>query len=451
MRGWSLATRLTVWYTATSFCLVAGATWIQYRTLARDLAAEDDQLLLETLAAARNGLLPAGARASPLGPIVRELDAACTGSVQGSPPRLLPPPDCRATPADVPAFRTWYSPSGRVWRIVSARVPEAAPRWLEVVLDRETDASVLRRFREQIGAVLAVALLLAAILGHGLARRGLAPLTALADRVARLDARSLGQRLGTAAAPAEIAALVRSFDALLERLEAAFAALTQFSGDLAHEFRTPVHILRQQAEVILARTRTAEEYQDVLSSMLEELDRLRRMVDDTLFLARAEDPRSSISTVPLRAEAELRGVAEYLDALAAERDVKLDTEASADLVLSADRMLLRRALVNLLTNAIRHTPPAGRITLSARGDGDATIVEVRDTGAGIPTESQARVFDRYAKVPGEARSSADGTGLGLAIVRGIMRLHGGTAALTSEPGCGTRVLLRFPTANGNAT
>jgi two-component system heavy metal sensor histidine kinase CusS len=463
-RRWSLAARLTGWYAGTAFLLVAGAGWAQYRTLDGDLAAEDDRLMVETLAAARRAATLEGipdvatAEDAALGPLVRALDAECR-VVRGAWPANAPPLGCPAasrtsdTTVGGIRLRTWRSPSGRIWRVADAP-PDARGRRLEAALDRWTDERVLADYRADLALVLGAALVLSALLGHLFARRSLAPLEALGRRMGAVDPRALGRGGDPRPepipeAPAEVQALLASFDAMLARLDEAFAALSRSSAELAHDLRTPLHIMRQQAEVALERARTAEEYRDVLGSSLEEIERLRRLVDDTLFLARAEDPRATITRTALDAAEELRGVAEYLEALAAESGVTLVTEAPAGLTVSADRALFRRALVNVVTNALRHTPSGGRVTLRARGasDGapDGVTVEVRDTGEGMTPEVAARAFDRFYRAPGaEARGA--GTGLGLAIVRGIMSLHGGTAEARGTPNGGTAVTLRFPGA-----
>lgn len=445
-RRWSLAARLTVWYAITAFLLVSGAAFLQYRTLVASLAEEDDQLLTERFDVVRSAAVAsrraeAGAPATSVR--VRLLDEACL-PVDGA-GLDLPPPVCPAGPRpDSVRFRSWRSTEGRSWRIAFAHAPEARGGWIEVLLDRATDEAILREYRQQMAMVLGAALLVSCLLGYGIARRGLRPLATLRERMTRVTARSLDQRLGASQAPAEIESLVSSFDAMLDRLEAAFKALSELSAELAHEFRTPLHVLRQQSEVALGRARTAGEYREVLASGLEELHRLGRMADDMLFLARTEDPRASIDRQPLAIAAELADVAEYLDAVTAEAGVGIDIDAPGDLRVLADRMLLRRALVNVLTNAIRHAPPGSRVRLGAREEGANVLAFVEDAGEGIAAEALPRVFDRYFRVPGAVRDRPDGSGLGLAIVRGIMQLHGGTATISSTPGLGTRVTLAFP-------
>lgn len=514
-RPWSLALRLTVWYAATAFLLVAAVAWVQYRTLRSDLAGEDDQLLLQTLAATQSAAIagtPSAAGSSAiragvpiavptvgstssstlLGPVVRVLDSSCH-VVRGVNPVGGPPPVCDAAAGHAPVLRTWISPSGRTWRVATQLIAvPAAPVgtqqsaiWIEAVLDRWTDVTLLESYRRELGMLLPAALLVSAVLGFLIARRGLAPLAALAGAVSRIDAQSLDHPMqlthAVSTAPVEVEALMLSFETMRERLNRAFAALTQFSTELAHEFRTPLHIMMQQAEIALSRSRTPDEYREVLTSSLEELDRLHHMVDDILFLARAEDPRARINWVPLVIATELQDVVDYLEPLAAEVGVTIIAETTQGALLSADRMLLRRALVNVVNNAIRHTPSGGRVTLTAETQGDATAIEVRDTGAGIPASALPRVFDRYFRVPGgidetverdarentgeneaeraagghgnarmAARSTGTGgTGLGLAIVRSIMSLHDGTASVRSTPGRGTWVTLVFPLFQGN--
>ena len=448
----SLALRLTLWYSAMAFVLLVGAEWAQYRSLAADLASEDDQLLVESLIVGRTtGVRPVTAPSSPaaLGPFVRALNAQCR-VVTGAIVNRGPPPNCGAATDSGAVLRSWNLDEGSHWRTATVRVnalplaPEA--RWLEVVLDRRTDEEVLRNYRRVLGAVLLVTLLASAVLGYGIARRGLMPLRRLGAAMSQMDARSLDRPLNLPRSPVEIKQLGESLDDMRARLHRAFETLTQFSAELAHEFRTPLHVLRQQAEVALARARTSDDYRDVLGSSLEELERLRRMVDDILFLARAEDPRAQVQHESLRVATECAAVAGFMDALALEGGVTITVDVPDDLMLCADRVLVRRALVNVVTNAIRHTPAGGRVTLAATIADDLLAIEVRDTGAGVPSDVLPRVFDRYFRLPGADRGG-DSTGLGLAIVRGIMQLHGGSATMCSSVGLGSSVVLLFPNSD----
>ncbi|MBA2685865.1 MAG: heavy metal sensor histidine kinase [Gemmatimonadaceae bacterium] len=469
-RRWSIAGRLTAWYAATAFVLVTGAVGLQYRTVLRDLAEEDDQLLLETSAAVQQdvavrltrihtevsegdatshargfdtsalagwGVLPT----APDGPSLRLLDEQCKtlGSRARSP---LPPPDCDANVNDSLGLRSWYSPNGAEWRIATIRLTPHGAR-LEVLLDRASDVAVLGRLRHQLYVLLPLALLISIALGLLIAQRGLAPIALLAHRVARVDARSLDQDLRLDHAPSEVRALGGSFDEMLRRLRVAFNALSEYSGEMAHELRTPLHVLRQQMEVVLSRQRSPEEYREVLGSNLEEVERLRRMIDDMLFLARAEDPRSAVSRDTIEPAVELRSVCDFMDALAEAGNVQLECDAPSNLVMTGDRTLVRRALVNLVANALAHTPEGGSIRLSARETDAGVVLAVQDTGAGIPTGELAHIFDRYFRVHSDLGTNGSGAGLGLAIVQGIAHLHGGSVRAESTEGHGTRIEILF--------
>lgn len=445
----SLAARLTLWFTAAAFLLVATAGFIQYRSLKASLAREDDRELLERLHATlrarpEDRRARAEDREAPI--IVRLLDEQCQEVISGG--LALPSPSCVAPLTGEPKVRLAMSSDGHQWRVLGARLPDSSGTWVEVLLNSSGDRGVLRAYRDELLLVLAVALLVSAGLGYGIARRGLQPLGALADRMGTIDARSLERRLGNgqnpASQPSEVRRLVVTFDQMLERLQRAFAVLSEFSAELAHELRTPIHVLRQQLEVALQRARTPDEYREVLGSGLEELDRMRRMVDDILFLARAEDPRSVIERAQLELVEEIRAVTEFLSADANDREITLASDVPSGLTVVADRMLLRRALVNVLANALRHTSAGGEVDISAHDTETAVVIEVGDTGEGIDPILLPHVFERHVRGPESRRRYAAGAGLGLAIARGIMSLHGGTAEASSAPGQGTRLTLSFP-------
>lgn len=470
----SLAARLALAYATSAVLLVAAATALQYRALLSSLRAQDDQLLREWSELVGTGSPPAGGgaaesvlTASSSGEItVRWLDAECRTLVQRprTAPEPLPSPVCGEPPPTSLTFHTTAAANGTAWRVATMgtaapRSTQAgAPTRVEILLDGSRDRAVLSDFRTDATAILFGSLALAAVLGYGIARRGLRPLGALRARVEGIDARSLGLRLGAPDAPAEVAALTATFDAMLERLQGAFDTLSARSAELAHELRTPIHVLRQQAEVALRRPRTTEEYRDILGSSLEELDRLRRLADDTLFLARAADPRAAIVRELLDVATEFREVIAYLDAVAEEAGIHLSADTPDGLVVAADRTLLRRALVNLVTNALRHTPAGGHVRLWAElaAQGTVTAICVEDDGEGLHPDLLSRAFVPYARgadahgaptnstAPTTEAPWPAGAGLGLSIVRGIMELHGGTATLASDQGQGTRATLRFP-------
>jgi two-component system, OmpR family, heavy metal sensor histidine kinase CusS len=231
---------------------------------------------------------------------------------------------------------------------------------------------------------------------------------------------------------------------MLDRLEESFERISKFSGDIAHDLRTPVNNIRGEVEVALARARNVEEYRDVLGSCLEEAVRLSDLIGDLLFLARAESPLTHVRRERVDVAELLGGMRDYYEASAADGGVSLTTSVDDSVIAEFDRTLMQRAVGNLVSNALAHTPAGGSVVLKANSDAAAIRIEVSDTGAGIPAEALPRVFDRFFRVDGSRSQSSGGTGLGLAIVQSIMQLHGGNVEIDSHPGQGTRVTLLVP-------
>jgi len=231
---------------------------------------------------------------------------------------------------------------------------------------------------------------------------------------------------------------------MLDRLEESFERISRFSADIAHDLRTPVNNIRGEAEVALARARTVDEYREVLESSLEEAVRLSDLIGDLLFLARAESPLKHVQRVRVDVGELLGTVREYYDATASDAGITLTASSGAEpITAELDRSLMLRAVSNLVSNAIAHTPPGGSVTLAAAPDGEQIRIDVSDTGTGIPAEALSRVFDRFFRVDPSRSKSSGGTGLGLAIVQSIVSLHGGTAEIISELDRGTIVTLRI--------
>jgi two-component system heavy metal sensor histidine kinase CusS len=269
------------------------------------------------------------------------------------------------------------------------------------------------------------------------------PLAEITRAAQGITAAQLHARIGPVRWPTELTALAATFDAMLTRLEDSFTRLAQFSVDLAHELRTPINNLMGEAEVALARTRTPDEYQQILGSSLEECARLARMIDSLLFLARAESPETHIERVPLDARKELEALREFYDAVAEEHAVEVTCQGQA--LVHADPILFQRAVSNLLSNALHYTPRGGKVTLSVAPAEEYTIlVSVSDTGMGIAPEHLPKIFDRFYRVDPARSHHHPGMGLGLAIVKSILALHDGTVTIQSIPHHGTTVTLRFP-------
>jgi two-component system heavy metal sensor histidine kinase CusS len=255
-----------------------------------------------------------------------------------------------------------------------------------------------------------------------------------------VTAQQLSHRLPVQSVPLELAELTQSLNDMLARLELAFARLTDFSSDIAHELRTPVSNLMTQTQVALSRPRNAVEYRSVLESNAEELDRMARMITDMLLLAKAENGLVLPTRETVNLVHEIGTLFDYYDAVAEEKHVRLSLQGAGD--VNADRLMLRRALGNLLSNAIRHASPDTTLRVLLAQDPQVMSIEIENTGDPIPTEYLARVFDRFFRVDA-SRQRVDGTGLGLAIAKSIVTAHGGMISAASTGGL-TRFTITLP-------
>lgn len=293
--------------------------------------------------------------------------------------------------------------------------------------------------RMQLAAALAIAAF--AALGYWLARRGLSPLRTISREMENIRAEDLHTRLATQRWPSELNALAASFDGMMTRLESSFKQLNRFSSDIAHELRGPINNLISAASVTQSKDRNVVEYRDTLAAIVEEGERLSRMISSMLFLARADNSSEPLSIERLNSADEFARLINYYDILAEEQQITLRNEG--EVAFQADPIHLQRALSNLLSNAIRHTPPGGHIMLSAWRERDTVCLSVTDDGEGIATEHLPHILDRFYRVDA-ARSNAENTGLGLAIVKTIAELHGGKVVVSSQPGMGSQFTLLLP-------
>jgi heavy metal sensor kinase len=294
-----------------------------------------------------------------------------------------------------------------------------------------------------LAATAPVALVVAVGAGYYLAGSALRPVTRITDLAASIGGDDLHARLDLPLPDDEVGRLARTFDGMLARIEDAFERQKQFTGDAAHELRTPLSLMRSQIDLALARPRSNAEYQAALRALDGDLARLTGLVSTLLTLARADAGRLTVEREPFDLAATVALVLDQYAAVAAERGVAL-REATGPTPVSADEDLLVQALVNLLDNALRHTPAGGTVTAGCRRAGDAAELWVVDTGEGIPSHYQPRVFDRFYRVHPASAGQSGGAGLGLAICLAIAQAHGGTIAIDSAPGAGTRITLRFP-------
>lgn len=310
-------------------------------------------------------------------------------------------------------------------------VTDVGPFTVAITLDVSHHRAFMVRFRRTLTLAISLAALAAAALGWVATRTGLAPLRRVTALAASLDANRLDARLPESRIPLEIQSLVVAFNAMLARLEDSFRRLREFSADIAHELRTPIGNLMVQTQVALSEARDLDQYREVLYSSLEEYERMGQMVGDMLFLAQADNGQLRPSTAPLDLTAEIQTLFDYLDAWSEDRGVALRLTGAAAPV-TGDRLMLRRAFSNLLTNAIRHTPRGAEVLVRLEGGAEGTRVQVANPGDPIPEEHLPRLFDRFYRPDPSRRRQGEGAGLGLAIVKSIIDAHGGTVAATSD-------------------
>ncbi|RMV77182.1 Heavy metal sensor histidine kinase [Pseudomonas caricapapayae] len=309
-------------------------------------------------------------------------------------------------------------------------------------MDRESDTTLLHAYVKSTFMVLPVILL---VIGFGawcVVRRGLRPLGAFRKVTALISARDLSHRMKVKGLPDELRDLAHAVNFMLHRLDGDVQQLAQFSDDLAHELRSPMNNLMGKAQVTLSRPRPSEEYKQALESCTEELERMSRMISQMLFLASVSQPAAPlpVEVIDLREEADK--VAELFSSSAEDRDITLQVQGSAK--ATGDRLMIQRAISNLLSNAIRHGLSGSVITITLTTHEDEVSLAVRNAGEGIDAEHLPRLFDRFYRVHVSRARQQGGTGLGLAIVRSIMSLHEGQVTVESEPGHFTTFSLIFP-------
>lgn len=353
--------------------------------------------------------------------------------------------------ADATSDATWRShenhPMRGIARLARTGMTGGPAAVIAVGTDITSHEQFMSAFRLTLWTVVVLAALLTGFLGWIAARRGLAPLLAMRREVEGITARRLDARLSAASVPTELAELADTLNVMLARLEDSFRRLSNFSSDLAHELRTPVSNLLTQTQVTLSRARSAQEYRDILASNAEEFERLSRIISDMLFLAKSDSDLVIPSREPVDLLEEVKDALEFYDALSDEKHITLSFSGAGK--VSGDKLMVRRAITNVLSNAVRHTPAGGSIAILVRESGEDVDVAVENTGESIPPEHLPRLFDRFYRVDWSRQRLSDGAGLGLAITRSILRAHGGDAFVSSADGV-TMFRLRFPRAPDSA-
>lgn len=467
---WSISRRLTLFYVLTTAVLLVLAAAYLYWSQVKNLEREDNDFVAAKIQDCREVLRnhPNDARL-----LVNEIQVETANSLIKYYIRLLDdngrilletPGMTNLLPVVVfPAAATnetpgpriiWKTSTGRECLLMSATVSATAgiprPRTLQAALDVSEEEELMAGYRRKLLAVVILGSIFSWIVGALVTRKGLQPLADIARATGRISASQLHERIIAEGWPKELEALAASFDGMLDRLEDSFNRLSQFSADLAHELRTPINNLRGEAGVALSQARAPEEYRRTLESSLEEYARLTRLIDNLLFLARADGAAVAINRSRFDARQAVEVVREYYEALAEDRGVQVHCEGKGE--ANADPVLFRQAVSNLLSNALNYTTRGGQVFIHAgQRDGHGLEVRVSDTGPGISKEQLPRIFDRLYRGDPARSQHLNGAGLGLAIVKSIVTLHGGTVEVQSEAGAGARFTLIFPTDSNKLT
>lgn len=325
------------------------------------------------------------------------------------------------------------------------------PAWIggrAVTLRVSRDESGLHRTLREIliGFALNVPLvaLLSALGGYVMAGRMLKPVSAMAEQARQITSESLSQRLPNPNPHDELGQLAAVFNQTLQRLENSFESLKRFTADASHELRTPLTALRTVGEVALRDAEDAKALRETVGSMLEEAQRLNDLIDSLLVLARIESGRSPLHLETVRLDELISEVSDSVSVLATEKGQKIELADESEVIVSADRLLLRHAVMNILHNAIRYSPPGTKVLLRCFRRDDHAIIEIADEGPGVAPEHQQKIFERFYRID-KARSRAEGgAGLGLAIAKLSVGQLGGSIELESEAGKGSRFRIILP-------
>lgn len=275
-----------------------------------------------------------------------------------------------------------------------------------------------------------------------MARRSLRRLHDLTETTKTITVTSLHQRIDPRSWPKELHALGLSFNQMLDRIEISFSRLMQFSGDLAHELRTPINNLIGETEVALYQSSSSEEYKKILESNLEESHRISTIIENILFLARVENPKINLKKTHILIHEEIAVVCDFYEAMIDEKNIKIICQGKATIDANSD--MFRRMLSNILANALKHTLSNGIIRFDIEEISHHVQLKISDNGVGIALEHLTKIFDRFYRVDSARSQLHGGTGLGLAIVKSIVDLHQGTINVSSAPGQGVTFTLLFP-------
>ncbi|MGO4764757.1 heavy metal sensor histidine kinase [Cupriavidus sp. 2KB_3] len=463
MKTRSLTARL-----ALAFALIAGVSFggvgiYLYRALATQIIERDNAELLRKATRAGHALAELSPSDQPGSPAWNEILGVVKGNdeygmrVRAADGALLAAnganygirpehPDLASeTGPDMFPVAMWNTPGGTPVRLITLQVRAgvvAAPVTLEIFQLASSRVALLRAYRWKVFAAACLGALGAGILGFAALRAGMAPLRRIAAGTESITFTSGTLPIDPSTLPAELDDLAGALQKMIDRLRERYDRLSHFSADLAHDFRTPIGNLLGQTQVALGSDRSADEYQSLLASNVEEYERLSRMIENMLFLARADNARVALHLAELDLKDELLRQADYFELLAEARAVTIRVDAHGRVF--ADATLLRRALGNLLANAVRYAHQGSEILVRGRAGASHAAIEITNAGPGIDPAHLPLLFDRFFRADPSRANSVESSGIGLAIVKTIMDLHQGAVSVQSEPEALTSFRLEFP-------
>jgi len=463
LRTWgSVRLRLTAWYVLLlGLTLVLFSFYLHLR-LEHSLAAQMDDAL-QVAASQALALVgedqghPAFATTDAAQTVIRRLIQA------GFAGRLTAPDgtvwdglgDAQHVPAGPPPVPGWTSVEveGTDWRVYSQplEAPDGRPiGWLQVARSLAPSEQASESLFVQIMLSLPLVVVLAAVVGYFLAGRALRPIDRITRTAQAMSAQDLTQRIEYEGPDDEVGRLARTFDQMLDRLQAAFERERRFTADASHELRTPLTVIKGRIDVTVSRPRTVQEYTHTLHDVARETNRLIRLTNDLLFLTRLGQRSPSMQLQPVDLRDLLSAIVDQVRPLAEAKALELVEEVAPGLRLTGDPDHLIRLFLNILDNAIKYTPAGGRVTMRAVEESTTVRVTVRDTGPGIPPQHLPHLFERFYRVEADRSRETGGTGLGLAVAAEIARGHGGTLEVQSTVGQGTTCLIHLPRSQPGA-
>ncbi len=428
----SLTYRLTLFFSIAATVVFLTFGWLIERSINEHFAQEDIKEL-KVIAQAVERTLTTRHTNNPNG-IKQRLDDILIGhhgpllhitTPGGETLYRSPGPDLSSITADPNNIQLWND-DHHTYRILTQQLTgkERGRYTVTIAVAIDFHLHFIQEFRYTLWLMVILGIIIMSVLSWVAVRQGHRPLHNIVQQIGQTRASQLNSRLDPEIMPAELTELAHSFNELLQRMEEAFNRLSNFSADIAHELRTPVTNLMTQTQVALSQARDTKEYQEILYSNVEEYERMAQMIGDMLFLAKADNNQSPLNTEEIDLRAELNNLFDYYEAWAEESHVSLVLEGDSH--IQGDRLMLRRALSNLLSNAIRHTPAEQTVTVQLEHRDNQTIIRVNNPGPPIPKEHLSKLFDRFYRVDPSRQRNGEGTGLGLAIVKSIIEAHGGT-------------------------